>query len=635
MTDFDRPSHDPTADTSVHTTADPATVTETSAEPISTTGVGAPVADGAGAAGIGTGAPRKGNRTRWLAAGLIVALVVGVTAIATLSLTGSSPNSKVLGYVPADSVAYGEIRMDLPGDQARMLGAFLSHFPGFADQAALETKLNELLDRAVSEGSKGAQSYTGDIAPWFDGQIAFAMGALPADAFSNDDPSGAASQVRALLLISVKDGAAATTWFKATLDEAAVAPGATEDYNGTSLLRYTDPDMGDVDAAFAVIDGKVAVAGDLTSVKAAVDTKGSSGLVDEQGFAAALAASTGDHVGFMYIDMRALVDAAVTMSEQSGAPAPATDKMLALVPEWVGVRLRIEADALVMDSAIPHVDGLPGPTTNHANGVAAFAPPTTLLMGAGNDIGATIAQYIELLGEDPAMTDPMIQLEQALGLIGGLDGAIGWMGDTAYVVSSAGDTVEGGVISIPTDAAAAERFLTTIRSLVAIGGGQAGITVREEAYAGTAITIIDLGSAQDLLGMAGAMGGVPLDPGSVGGLPEGNIELSYAATADVVVIGSGPNFVKTVLDAGAGDSLADSTRYRDLVARAGTEHTGVSFLDIAAIRTLAEGFLAQATAAERAEYETSVKPFLEPFDALVVTTVVGDVDGQHVRIIVK
>lgn len=635
MTDFDRSAPDPTADTSVHPTTDPATVIESNPTPIATTDVGAPAADAAGAAGSALAIPRKSKRARWLAAGLVVALVVGVTAIATLSLTGSSPNSKVLGYVPADSVAYGEIRLDLPGDQSRMLGAFLSKFPGFADQAALETKLNELLDRLVSEGTDGAQSYAGDIEPWFDGQVAFAIGALPTSAAAIDDPSIAAAQARALLLLSVKDGAAATAWFKATMADASVPLGPTEDYNGTSLHRYSDPDMGDAEAAFAVIDGKVAVTGDLTSVKAAVDSKGASALVEDEGFAAALAANPGDHIGFMYIDMRAIVDAAMAMGESSGAVPPMTDKMLAFVPEWVGFRLRVEADALVMDTASPHTDGMPGPTTNHANGVAAFAPATTLVMGAGNDVGATVAQWIDLLGEEPAMTDSMIQFEQALGLIGGVDGAIGWMGDTAYVVSSAGDTVEGGIISIPTDAAEAQRFLGTIRSLLAIAGGQAGIEVREEAYAGTTITIIDLGSATDLLGLAGAMGGVPLDPGSMDGLPQDNLEISYAATADVVVIGSGPGFVKAALDAGAGDSLADSARYRDLVARAGADHTGVTFLDLEAIRTLTERFLAQATPAERAEYETSIKPFLEPFDALVVTSVVGDVDGQHVRITVK
>ena len=32
-------------------------------------------------------------------------------------LTGASPTATVLGYVPADSVMYGEVRLDLPGDQ--------------------------------------------------------------------------------------------------------------------------------------------------------------------------------------------------------------------------------------------------------------------------------------------------------------------------------------------------------------------------------------------------------------------------------------------------------------------------------------------------------------------------------------
>ncbi len=103
-----------------------------------------------------------------------------------------------------------------------------------------------------------------------------------------------------------------------------------------------------------------------------------------------------------------------------------------------------------------------------------------------------------------------------------------------------------------------------------------------------------------------------------------------------MVIGSGPSFVKSVLDAGAGDSLADGARYRDLVARVGADHTGVTFFDVTALRTLAEGFLSEATADERAEYEESIKPFLEPFDAVVAATVIGGpVDQQHVLVTVK
>ena len=95
------------------------------------------------------------SRLRWIAAGGAIALVILVTALAAIVLTSSSPSSVLLGYVPTDSVAYGEMRLDLPGDQRQKVGQFLSKFPGFADQAALETKLDEVLDRLISEGSQG------------------------------------------------------------------------------------------------------------------------------------------------------------------------------------------------------------------------------------------------------------------------------------------------------------------------------------------------------------------------------------------------------------------------------------------------------------------------------------------------
>jgi len=104
----------------------------------------------------------------------------------------------------------------------------------------------------------------------------------------------------------------------------------------------------------------------------------------------------------------------------------------------------------------------------------------------------------------------------------------------------------------------------------------------------------------------------------------------------VVVIGSGPDFVKQVLDAGTGTSLADSDRYKGLVAKVGAEHTGVSFLDISALRTQLETMLANATAKDRTEYETSVKPYLTPFDAFIVAGVTSpDLDRQHSRLTVK
>ena len=118
------------------------------------------------------GSPRTG-RARWVVALGAVAIVTALTAAIVYALVGRSPDATVLGYVPSGTVAYGEIRLDLPGDQRREIGEFLSHFPGFADQAALDSKLDEVLDRLVSDASDGKQTFTTNIKPWFDGELAF------------------------------------------------------------------------------------------------------------------------------------------------------------------------------------------------------------------------------------------------------------------------------------------------------------------------------------------------------------------------------------------------------------------------------------------------------------------------------
>jgi hypothetical protein len=278
------------------------------------------------------------------------------------------------------------------------------------------------------------------------------------------------------------------------------------------------------------------------------------------------------------------------------------------------------------------VDAAPGPSENRANAVAGHAPPSTIVLAAGNDAGASILETIALYRKDPSLAEIFTGVDQAVGMIGGLDASLGWMGDTGIVIAGAGDGVEGGLISVPADAAGGQRLLTTLRSFVQLGGGQMGFDVRDEDYNGTTITVLDFGSFEDLAGLAGSMGGLPVSPE---GMPEGSAQIAYVATDDVVVIGSSPDFVKHVLDAGAGESLADGARYQGLVGRVGAEHTGVTFIDITAIRALAEGLLADLPAADRAEYEESVKPFLTPFDAIILNSVTGDdLEQQHVVVTV-
>ena len=645
MTDQLHPDHDPETETTVHPTpADvPAGEATTPMAPPVVPPAPAPTAgpaeDVGGAAvtpvaAAATDRPRT-TRTRWIAAIAIVAVLAIATGAAAMLLTGASPTATVTGYVPSDSVMYGEVRLDLPGDQARQVGEFLSHFPGFADQAALDTKLDEVLDQLISDMPEGEQTFTKDIKPWFDGELAFAVGPLPSG-LATQDPEAAMADGRALVLLSIKDEALARAWFADVLSQSGATP-TTETYEGVELTVFKDPDVAAVAAAIAIVDGKVAVMGDLASVKSAIDTKGDGGLDDTEAYKAASTAMDGDHIGFFFVDMRALVTAATALTEDLASAPPVSSALLALVPDWAAGRLRVEGDALVVDTATPHVEGAPGPDANRPNGVPEWAPTGTILLAAGNDYGATVQETIALYRQDPNLGEIFTSIDQAAGVLGGTDAIFGWMGDAGIVVARDGSDVEGGLVVLPTDAAAGKQLLTTIRSFAQLGGG-GGIEVREEDYAGTTITIIDLGSASDLIGMAGALGGgaIPTDPGATPGLPEGNVELAYAATDSVVVVGSGPDFVKSVLDAGAGTSLADDARFDGLVERVGTDHTGLTFLDVTAVREVVESQMASLPATDVAEYEESIKPFLTPFDAVVAaTTLGGDLDSTHAVITVK
>jgi Protein of unknown function (DUF3352) len=570
------------------------------------------------------------DRARWVAAAGAIGLVVLVTVLAAIVLTSSKPSSVVLGYVPTDSVAFGELRLDLPGDQRQKVGQFLSKFPGFADQAALETKLDEVLDRLVAEASQQKQTYARDVKPWFDGQLGFAIGPIPA--MDPNAAGSAAKDARGLLLVSVKDEARARTWFSDTLGQAGVS-GTSEMYQGTELTLFANPEAPTKQAAFALAGGKVAIVGDVASVRAAVDTKGTSPLARAEGVAAAQGALSGDDLGFMFLDTKALVEASARMSGSLSSASPLSDRITALIPDWAAMRVRVEGDALQFDAVTQHKDGMPGPDRNRANGVAAYAPPSTIALLAGNDYGRSLLDWIELYRSEPALADAFAQVDQAAGILGGLDALVGWMGDAGIVIATSGDAVEGGLVAIPADAAGGRQLLTTIRSFLQLGGAQAGVTVRDETYNGQTITVLDLGDLRDLARMAGALGSLPTDPSD---LPQGRAQIAFVATDEVIAIGSSADFIRHVLDAGAGDSLADDARYKGLLGRVDAEHTGVTFVDLAAIRGLAEGAMSSATAQQRAEYEESVKPFLTPFDAVISTgTIGGELNQMHTLVTVR
>ena len=614
------------------TDLDPTTIVPTHAGPYE------PATDAAPAVLVRSpGTALRQGTARWLIAIGLVALVIAASAAVAILIAGRAPDAKVLGYVPDGTVMYGEVRLDLPGDQRLALGSFLSRFPGFADQAALEGKLSEVMDRFVVGLTNGDQTYARDIEPWFDGELAFSVGPLPGPGTSPGGQSPATNDGRFLVLASVKDPAGVTTWFKSI----AAASGATmsdEAYGGADLILLTSE--GGHQGAFAVLGGKVAVIGDVDSVRAAADTNGSGPFASQANPAAALAATDTDHIGFVYVAVAPLLDWASRSSFADGpAGSPGIDLssglLRRLVPDWAALALRVEGDALILESAVALPDTRFGPTENRPSTVMDHVPAGALLVALKHDQGATLLSVLDAYRSEAEAKSVIDGIDRVAGFLGGTDGAIGWIGDSGIVVDRADAGIEGGLVIVPTDRAAAERTFTNLRTLISLGGGSAGISVRDEPYAGATVTTIDLGDLAGIGALAG-QAGIPSDAfGPASALPSGHLEVAYAITDQIVVIGSDVGFVKHVLDTTAAGSIASADRYRALSDRVG-DGIGIVFVDIAAIRGSIESALADADPAALARYEQDVKPYLTPFDALIASGAVkGDIFSAKVIVTVK
>jgi hypothetical protein len=550
-----------------------------------------------GAAVAGSGPRRSG--LRWAIALGGLAVVVAIT-VAILALASGKPTLSIaVGYMPNDTVQYGEYRLDLPGDQRQKLAAFLSKLPGFADQSAVQPKLYEVFDRIVAAASSNSQTFTADIEPWFGGQIATGSRA-PGAALTGvaaDGPSLAGASVP-LVVITIKDQAKANAWVQKTIG--AAAPGenvATTAYNGATLYSLHG-------LAVAVTD-KVLLGGGETTVKAAIDSNGKGTLAQDPEFKAAFATVTRDYVGFSFMDYRAFVDSFVAMAAPSGALDSTTidDALLPLIPAWISGDLRFEDDAIVGEGAFPSVD-IGFAAKNRTSPLAGHVPPSTLYYGEFHDVGAVLKAFLAKLRAIPELTTGFSQIDQAAGLVGGIDGVTGWWGDMAIAIGTDADgQLTGGLLITPTDAAAAKRTFDTLKSFAVIGGAQAGVTLRDEQHGDTTVTVIDFSAA------TGASGGLP---------PGVKAEIAYAVTDQVVVIGYGASYVNAVLDAGPGPSLAEDARYKALLGRVGAENLGVSYLDVQGIRALVEPWAKSMVPADAwAQYEKEYRPYLEPLDAYI------------------
>jgi len=564
---------------------------------------------GGGAATPVATAPDAANRARW-AIGLGVAGLAVVAVIAAFLMLGSRPTPPALTYIPADAVLVVEVRPDLPGDQLQKLGNVLAHFPGFADQSTLPEKLDESFAQLLGRASGGSVDYVADIKPWLSGP-AFVALLAPADAAA-DNP------------MSFFHGVASLTTTGSVACEA-LLEGVTvthETYRNLDLV--VDPGG----ASACVVDGTQALIGDTASVRQAIDAHADGTAIDRNAtYQEARASLQGDQLGVLYLSGSGYLTMLDELSELS-PDMPDMSSFAGAFPAWVVQGLRAEDDAIVLDSVVevaPAAAGAsPGPSLlpvppAHPSAILPFAPANTIVYFESQGIGVSLQNAVTVFEAFP-MYEPM------LGLLDGAGGAselVGWIEDAGVIVVNGESGVTGGVAVVATDAAAATERVSALKGLLALAGlGASGIETRESTIGGVTVTTVSITDLGSLVPPGQLPPGVVVPDDAV-------IEFSIAAKDRVILLSNGESFMTAALTVQPGAGLADAAGYRTATSRALPNSQATIYVAIRDLVGLVEPLI---PAEAQAQWDTEIKPYIAPFQALSMTSAADPTGNGRSRI---
>jgi len=575
---------------------------------------------------VATGGPTnppagRGSRLRYLVAAIATIFVLAVVGgVVILAAPRAGTASEVAHYAPADTAAYFEVRLDLPGDQHQNLAAFMSRFPGFADQSAFQQKLDDTLDTMLKSPSNSQLDWNNDVKPWFGGQLA--LFGSPA---ASTDSGGTV-----VFVLTVSDRSKLEATIAAHLG--ATQP-TTTTYQGTEIDTVTPSAMDGEQVSYAVTDSALIASPDLDLVKQALDVHAGQApaLADDQFFTQQLGALHADRLATFYFDAAKALPTMATpdLSSMTGAADCMQAFQSTAKVKYVG-ELRAESDhlAFTIRSQMPSGNGLPAPQ-NAQTTLAQSMPADTVAYVEMRNTGASIDWLIK---QELSCITSASGLSQALpsGLdnIGGLGDAsnafqqilgtspdqyFDFIDDAALGVTDQNGQFGGGIVATVDDQAVATQRvdkLTTVFGLLGTfgaGSGASGITTDQVDHNGTPITIIHYS--------AGSGDSTPL-PGA------GTFDLAIATTNGKLYVGL-QDFVTSALDQDAASSLGSSARYQQAMAAAPQSNAGAVYLDVTALRGEAEKTMTDAD--QKQQYEQNVEPFLAPLDT---TSVVSHVDGD-------
>jgi hypothetical protein len=539
----------------------------------------------------------RSHRLRWTAAGAVVLCVAIVTAAAAFVLSGAAGAKSLTSSVaPKDTIAFLEVRTDLPGDQRAKLADFMSHFPGFQDRAQFDTALDEMLNRLTSSVSPDL-AYTSAFKPWMEGEVSIAEMGPGTGAALTGSAVGSVSLPSTVAIFALKDRAAAQTWVNSELDRLKLAA-SPQDYAGTKL--YTAGVGIGAEGAYAFTDQDLLV-GTVDGVKAALDSKTKGSLTDNPDYQAAMKSFSGDSLARFYLAARALVaseldslNAAMQqLSSAASAPIPTLGISSATTPAWIAGSVRSESDRMVVDVAYPS----PNDTSsgNHASRLANALPGSTVGAVEVHSLGKLLTDGLAAAEAGLPGNSTLGNVKTVLGLMGGLD----WIGDGVAAVTKDGSNFSEGFVVQATDASTAGSKVALISNAVSFAGWTYGLKSHDEQYKGATITLIDV-------------------PESVLGMP---LEIAVAAKDDLVVVGYGDAFVKAVIDTTSSTSLGSQPDYSAAMAAAGSSNVESIYVNVPAL----EDQIGQAVLSKSASvWAQDYKPYFDHLGSVAGSVVGGN-----------
>ena len=393
---------------------------------------------------------------------------------------------------------FADARLDLPGAQREKLTAFLAHFPGFADQANFDVKVNEVFDRWVGDATQGKLTYTGSVKPWFSGQVAIGVLKFPQASASlptTDVGVSAQDSFHAVIGFGVKDRSRLDATIASVRALAGAGGGATfsdENYNGTTLVTV---ETSNGTGIYAVTDTVFLLAPNASDLKQSIDLLAApaGSLAKDPGFSQQIAQLPADRLGTMYIGTSFFSTVMAQAQSPSNPLANCGNPTVLANASEVGA-LVVQGDNVSLDFRVT-ATGTPGARLTGTDDLAAWMPADTQAYLAVPGIGKAAHDLISCL--KPQLTAAMLsatQLQQVETALGSkLEDYLNFVGDVAVGGSYDGTKVHVGLVANLTDETVATARVHELIGLIRIGASAGGIpiTVTDKKVGDVTVTTID------------------------------------------------------------------------------------------------------------------------------------------------